>query len=191
MTKLVTIFTDGYADWECALIMATARVHLGMDVQTATPDGQSVTSAGGVKIVPELSVNDIDPDSTDVVLVCGGNIWGTPDAPELTAFLQTAAKSAKVVGGICAGASVLAKAGLLNDVAHTGNALAEHKAMDAYSGDALYRDVPHAVGDKNIVTAAGTAPVTFMREVLARLGISGGEIDAYIKMFGAEHQPAA
>lgn len=38
-----------------------------------------------------------------------------------------------------------------------------------YPGSGLYQDVPHAVSDENVVTASGTAPISFAAECLARV----------------------
>ena len=60
-----------------------------------------------------------------------------------------------------------------------------------YAGAALYQDVPWAVADQRIVTAPGTAPVSFTREVLRSLGIDDDNLTAYLTMHGAEHGQAA
>jgi hypothetical protein len=47
------------------------------------------------------------------------------------------------------------------------------------------------VADQRIVTAPGTAPVSFTREVLRSLGIDDDNLTAYLAMHGAEHGQAA
>ena len=44
-----------------------------------------------------------------------------------------------------------------------------------------------AVLADRVVTAAGTAPVSFMGAVLDSLGLKSAELDAYLSLFGAEH----
>jgi len=51
--------------------------------------------------------------------------------------------------------------------------------------------VPWAVADRGVITAPGTAPVTFTREVLRALGIADDNLTAYLAMHGAEHGKAA
>jgi hypothetical protein len=75
MTTLVTLLTPDYADWETALIMAGARSHYGFETLFASPDGEEVVSAGGLLVVPNLSIEDIEVDEIDAVLVNGGSIW--------------------------------------------------------------------------------------------------------------------
>ena len=47
------------------------------------------------------------------------------------------------------------------------------------------------MADQRIVTAPGTAPVSFTREVLRSLGIDDDNLTAYLTMHGAEHGQAA
>ena len=52
--------------------------------------------------------------------------------------------------------------------------------------------MPWAVADDRVITAPGTAPVSFTREVLRSLGIDDDNLAAYLTMHGAEHgQPPA
>lgn len=187
MTTIVTILTQGYADWETALLNAAARSYYGVETRFASPDGQPVTSAGGLRVTPDLSVADIDMDAIDALVVNGGTAWSQPDAPDVSAALAAARDAGKVVAGICDGTLALARAGLLDGVRHTSNAT-DNLTPTGYAGAALYQDQPDAVVDGRIVTAAGTAPVSFMGGVLQALGLRDGNLDFYIGLYGAEHR---
>nr|WP_281380197.1 DJ-1/PfpI family protein [Brevundimonas mediterranea] len=189
VTTIVTLLTPDYADWETALIMAGARSHYGIETLFASPEGEEVVSAGGLFVVPNLAIEDIDVDEVDAILVNGGSIWRQPDAPDLSDLLHQAHAAGKTVGGICDGTLALARAGLLDHVGHTANG-PDSLSITDYAGAAHYRDQPHAVLADRIVTAAGTAPVSFMAAVLESLGLRNAELDAYIRLFGAEHSPA-
>ena len=92
-----------------------------------------------------------------------------------------------VLAGICDGTRVLAQAGLLDEVRHTSNSADNLASVGTYAGAALYQDVPHAVADQRVITAPGTAPVTFTAAVLAALGIAGDELQAYLALHAREH----
>ncbi|MDQ1154733.1 DJ-1/PfpI family protein [Brevundimonas sp. SORGH_AS_0993] len=188
MTAIVTLLTPDYADWETALIMAAARSHYGFETLFAAPDGEEVVSAGGLLVVPNLSIDDIDVEDVDAILVNGGSIWREPNAPDVSDLLRQAHGAGKTVGGICDGTLALARAGLLDHVAHTANG-PDSLSVVGYGGGAHYRDQPQAVLADRIVTAPGTAPVSFMGAVLASLGLKSAELDAYLRLFGAEHSP--
>ncbi|WEK04524.1 MAG: DJ-1/PfpI family protein [Candidatus Devosia phytovorans] len=186
MTTIVTILTEGYADWETALLNAAARSHYGIETRFATPGGVPVTSAGGLRVSPDLAVEDIDTAAIDALVVNGGEAWSREDAPDISAALVAARDAGKVVGGICDGTLTLAKAGLLDAVSHTSNS-ADNLPKTGYRGAAHYQDQPQAVVAGKIITAPGTAPVSFMGGVMQALGLRDGNLDFYIGMYGAEH----
>lgn len=191
MTIIINILTDRYADWECALTMAAGRAYYGLDVRTATPGGTPVTSAGGLRITPDYAVEDLQLSDFDALLINGGAIWEGEDAPDISKLLKAAHAEGKIIGGICGATLALGNAGLLDNIKHTSNGADYLKAAPKYAGSALYQDVPEAVSDANVVTAAGTAPVSFMREVMTLLGKGGPELDFYTGLHAAEHLKAA
>lgn len=189
MTTFVTILTPGYADWETALLNAAARSYYGINTLFATPDGEEVVSSGGLKVTPHMAVADINVDEIDALLVNGGTIWSTPQSPDISEVLRGAHAAGKTVGGICDGTLALARAGLLDDVPHTSNG-PESLPDTGYKGVELYRDQPQAVLSGKIVTAPGTAPVSFMGAVFESLGMRNGDLDFYLGLYGTEHKAA-
>lgn len=190
MTTIVTVLTAGFADWETTLLNAVAHAFYKLDVRYATPDGQPVISSGGMRVMADLSMADIDVEAVDAVVFCGGTAWQSPGAPDIAKLARTAAKKGRVVAGICDATVALAKAGLLDDIAHTSNGAGYLDVTD-YKGKSHYRDVPHAVTDGRIVTAPGTAPVSFMAAVIEALGQGGQDLDYYVGLHAAQFRPAA
>jgi len=188
MKRIAIALTDDFADWECALLMASARSYLGVEVVTATPDGAPVRSMGGLKVAPDLAYAALDAENFDALVICGGMSWENGTAPDFAPLATRFHDEGKLVGGICAAASALAATGLLNNVAHTGNAIAAHQAYPAYKGAALYRDQPQAVCDSRIVTAAGSAPFSFTVEILKALDLWTPEAQMELSQFSAEHR---
>lgn len=189
MTTIVTILTQGYADWETALLNAVARSFYGIETRFATPGGAPVTSAGGLKVTPDLAVEDIDVGAIDALVVNGGTAWSEADAPDIGAVLVRARDAGKTVAGICDATLALAKAGVLDEVDHTSNG-ADNLPKTGYKGAAHYRDQPAAVVAGKIVTAPGTAPVSFMAGVMETLGRRDGNLEFYLGMHAAEHKTA-
>ena len=185
MTTIVTILTPGYADWETALLNAVARSFYGVKTLFATPDGQAVTSAGGLNVTPDMAVGDIDVTQIDALVVNGGAVWATPDAPDITPLLHAARDAGKTVAGICDATLALAKAGLLDDIPHTSNG-PNNLPPTGYAGALHYQDQPEAVTSGRIVTAAGTAPLSFMAGVMDTLGLGDSNLDFYLGLHAAE-----
>ena len=188
MTRLATILTEGFADWETSLVNAAARGFHDAKVVYATPGEQPVTSMGGLRVTPDVGLEDIDLAAIDVLIVCGGTAWSAPDAPDVGELLRAARAAGKVVAAICDGTLALAGAGLLDTVAHTSNG-AGHLDATGYHGAGRYRDVPHAVAEDGIITAPGTAPVSFMAEVMRAVGNGGEQLDWYVGMHARQFVP--
>jgi putative intracellular protease/amidase len=189
MTTIVTILTEGFADWETTLLNAVARGYYKAGVHYASPGGKPVTSAGGMQVLPEQKLEDIDLDKLDALIVCGGTIWQSLQAPDLTGLLRDAKAKGKVIGVICDGTVAAARTGILDDVRHTSNGPG-YLDGTGYKGKALYQDGPQAVADDKIVTAAATAPVSFMAEVMKQVGLADADLDYYVGMHAAQYAPA-
>jgi transcriptional regulator GlxA family with amidase domain len=187
MTTITLILTQGYADWEGALLGAVARSFYGMTTRWVTPDGAPVTSSGGLTVAPDGPLTGIG--ETDALVVLGGRAWRAPDTPDVAGALAWAAETGRVVAGICDGTRALASAGLLDRVAHTAND-ADTLDVAGYAGAARFRASPVALRDRNIVTAPGTAPVSFMAEVMAALGRADANLAHWRGMLAAEHRDA-
>lgn len=189
-TRSITILTENFADWETALINSTARAYYGVETRFASPGGAPVTSMGGMLVTPHLAIEAIQLDELDLLIVCGGSIWQTERAPDVAALVAAAHEKNIIVAGICDGTRVLAQAGVLDHVRHTSNS-AQNLAQLNYAGAAHYQDVPYAVADQRVVTAPGSAPVSFMAEILRVMGIDDDNLKAYLAMHAAEHRKPA
>jgi putative intracellular protease/amidase len=186
--RVVAFLQPGMADWESGFVLAYVREYLGAEVLVATPDGKSVTSIGGLRISADTAFDTVDIDHAQALLLIGGGAWVEFQDEPFFAFLRAAQKCDTVISGICAGTLPLARAGLLHGRAHTSNSRGwlRDNAPD-YQGCDLYRDVPFAVRDGRIVTAAGPAPVTFAAEIARLLAPErAAEADAFIALCAQE-----
>lgn len=86
------------------------------------------------------------------------------------------------------GTLALARAGILDTVAHTSNSadFLQQKAV-GYEGRSLYRNSPAAVVADRIITAPGAAPVSFTCAVFESAGLSSEIISQFRSMLAAEH----
>jgi putative intracellular protease/amidase len=90
MTTILTILTEGFADWETALLNAVAHAFYKVETRFATPGGKPVTSSGGMMVSSALKLEEVDPADYDAIIVCGGTIWQSPDAPDVAPLLRDA-----------------------------------------------------------------------------------------------------
>ena len=128
-----------------------------------------IKSIGGFRIMPDYSFDTMPDDYAALVLI-GGFGWGTPVADKVAPIVRQTVENGKIVGAICNAASFMAKHGFLNDVKHTGNGIDQLKLWggENYTNHTGYVHV-QAIGDKNIVTANGSATLEFAKELLLLL----------------------
>ena len=154
MTKrLAIVLTEGFADWECGLLMATARGEYQAETVVLTPGGADVTSLGGLAVASAGWAEDARPEDFDVLVLCGGTIWQSAAPPDLSAPVGRFVDAGKPVAAICDATLEFARLGLLDARAHTGNYPGQlGKLVPAYRGAAHYRDQPRAVNDRGVIS---------------------------------------
>ncbi|MGW0465341.1 DJ-1/PfpI family protein [Streptomyces sp. NPDC003027] len=186
---------DTLADWEPG--HATAWLaRAGHEIRTVGPSTEPVTTIGGMRIVPDLALEELRPEDSALLILPGGDLWDSGD--DLAPFAAAARRfldAGVPVAAICGATAGLAREGLLDDRAHT-SAVSFYLAATGYQGGALYVDAD-AVTDKgadgagDLITAGPTEPVAFAREVLGRMGaFEGARLDAWYRLFH-DSDPAA
>jgi putative intracellular protease/amidase len=176
-TKAVYLLVvPGFADWEPAHALAELRRHGHYRVEVVGLTSDPVESMGGLTVQPTRAISSVDPADVAVFIVPGGDRWErqSPD-PEVTHLLQSLDHQGVPIAAICAGTTVIARAGLLRGRRHTSNGLAYlRKQVPDYSDAAGYVDEP-AVRDRGLVTASGLGDVEFACEIMAELNVLSPE----------------
>ncbi|WP_351229724.1 DJ-1/PfpI family protein [Streptomyces sp. NPDC002133] len=181
---------DTFADWETG--HATAWLaRSGHPVRTVGPAADKpVTTLGGLRIQPDLALDDLRPQDSALLILTGADLWDGGD--DLAPFARKARQFLEAgvpVAAICGATAGLAREGLLDERKHT-SAVSFYLAATGYKGGEHYVDTD-AVTDGDLITAGPTEPVAFAREVLGRLGaFEGGKLDAWYRLFH-DSDPAA
>jgi putative intracellular protease/amidase len=186
--RIAILLTEGFADWEFGLLAGAGRGYYSVDTVFVSPGGRPVMSMGGLSVSPSGDCYEISPKEFDALVLIGGTIWEKATAPDVSKLVDDFRQAGCVVAAICGATLALARAGLLNDVAHTSNGrdfLNAH--VKAYKGAGLYKDQPAAVVGQRIVTASGTAPDTFAAEVLNAIGVDAAQVQQLKSMLASEH----
>lgn len=178
---------DTLADWEIGHLLVELRTGrftgTPWNVVTVAESAEPITTMGGLRIVPDIVLADLDPASSGLLVLAGAEFWdaggGRPWTDAARRFLD-----AKVpVAAICGATAGLAQAGLLDDREHT-SAVAEYLlAQPGYQGKDHYVDARAVIGG-DVVTAGPDSPVQFARATLSRLGLAADEtLQAYEDVF--------
>lgn len=175
--SLVVLF-PGCAYLEIA--QAVARLRAYGDVHFVSPDGANVETNDGPRLAADGSYADASVERVRVVLVPGGDVHSVREDDALSFLLRRASDAGAVIGGICNGAILIARAGLVRGrrVTHTAveryAPLASWGPLRAYAdplvAGSLYVDRPVVV-DGALVTAKPWAAIAFASEVCVTAGL--------------------
>jgi putative intracellular protease/amidase len=163
---------EGFADWEPALALAELRRSGGLDVVTVGFTEEPVRSMGGLRVVPDRRLEGLDPATVRLLILPGGDLWeGAYPRAEIERALRALRGAGVPIAAICGATLAVARAGLLDDHAHTSNEPAYLVDMvPEYAGAPRYVDAL-AVRDRGLITASGLGPVDFAREIFEELQV--------------------
>jgi putative intracellular protease/amidase len=174
------------ADWEVGHLLVELRsgrfTGTPFEIVTVAETTDPITTMGGIRMLPDATIADLDPGDSALLVLPGGDLW---DAGGGAAFAETAQRfldAGVPVAAICGATAGLARAGLLDARRHT-SAAAEYLAYTGYAGGEHYVD-ERAVVDGDLITAGPQSPVQFARATLDRLNLASTEtLDAYEALF--------
>lgn len=196
MRTIYLYVCDTMADWEIGYL--TAELNTGRyfkkglspcKIVTVGIDVVPVTTMGGLKILPDISVAECDLKSADALILPGGDTWLEAIHEPIIKKVEQGIKENMIVAAICGATMGLAKHGFLDSRPHTSNDLGYLKMVcPDYKGEAYYKNEP-AVTDGNLITATGVAPLEFTLEVLKALEVFSPEtLEAWYQLYKT-HKP--
>jgi len=178
---------DTMADWEPGLAIAHLNdpapgIPSKYRVRSVGLSREAVLTKGGLRILPDLPVQDLSPDESALLILPGADIWMDSRTDAALAAATAFVKTGIPVAAICGATAGLARAGLLDSRRHTSNA-PEFLAATGYRGANHYVSAP-VVEDDGIITAPGTASLDFARQILAKLRVfSVAALDAWYGLY--------
>jgi putative intracellular protease/amidase len=184
-TAYVAVY-ETLADWEIGYLVVELRTgrFTGVPWRVVTV-GESldpVVTMGGMRVVPEVTIGEVEPADGDLLVLAGSGEW---DAGGGEAFAKLAGRfldDGVPVAAICGATAGLARAGLLDERDHT-SAAKEYLQATGYQGSGRYVDERAVIGG-DLITAGPDSPVQFARAVLERLGLADErKLEAYEGVF--------
>ncbi|HYE68322.1 MAG TPA: type 1 glutamine amidotransferase family protein [Anaerovoracaceae bacterium] len=182
---------DTMADWEVGFL--TAELNSGryfrkdvspVKVVTLGLEKNYITTMGGLRILPDIDLEECNIKETDALILPGGETWmETIHQPILSLAKQCIDKNI-IVAAICGATMSLAQNGLLDSRSHTSNDLGYLKMVcPNYAGEKYYKQ-ESAVTDGKLITASGIAPLEFSVHVLKALDVfSTKKLDAWYNLY--------
>ena len=176
---------DGYADWEAALALCEIRRPGDFRVRTVALDRRPVQSMGGLTILPDLALDEIDIDRALLMILPGGTAWERGEIESVSAMLRRLHLEGATIGALCSGVLALAYAGLVDTRRHTGNYAGHIETyVPDYLGGAHYDADSLALTDDGVITAGGVSGIEFAREVIRALDLyDERDTEAWYRLF--------
>ncbi|WP_199097811.1 DJ-1/PfpI family protein [Dyella sp. ASV21] len=163
---------DGYADWHAAHALCEIRRPGEWQLRTVGFSMQPVLSMGGLRVVPELTLAQIELDRAALLIVPGGYLWEHGLGEEAVDAVARVHAAGATVAGVDSGVLVLARAGLLDACRHTGSWLGHIGLhVPGYQGAERFEAGTLAVSDGGVITASQLGSVEFAREVIRALDL--------------------
>lgn len=170
--------SDTMADWEIGYL--TAELNSGRYYKKGLPPSKIVTvgatktpitTMGGLRILPDITIEDCDIRNADALILAGGETWMEPIHEPILQIARQCIKENIVLAAICGATVALAQNGLLDARWHTSNDFGFLKQVcSGYHGDQYYKYEP-AVTDGTLITASSAAPLEFAQHVLKALDV--------------------
>lgn len=150
MAKIAILLAPGYEELEAVTVIDVLR-RAGLEVLIAGLQKEPVPSARGVKIVPDVTMDELDPEKLDLVVLPGGlpgvaNLKKDPRVRDLIGKMQ---EKGKMCAAICAAPGALAAFGVLK-----GRRATIYPSLKKELAEARLTDEPVVV-DGNVVTSQG------------------------------------
>lgn len=181
--KTVYVYVmDTMADWEIGYCLAELNSKrffrknaAEISVKTVSLSKKPVKSMGGLTIVPDLAVNDIQITKDNALILPGSDSWSEADDLRILEIAKQFMEAGGLVAAICGATVALANMGLLDDKKHTSNGAGFlNMFCPEYKGTDNYIDKP-AVRDGNLITAAATGALDMTRLILEYLDVFGAD----------------
>lgn len=187
--KFVHLYVfDKMVDWEASYAVGGINDPMFQknpnrySVKTVGLSKDPVTTAGGIRILPDLSLDELDLSQSAMLILPGGTSWDRGLNGEVIQKAQDFISHGIPVAAICGATAGMARAGLLDNVKHTSNALIYLQATQ-YKGSSLYVEQP-AVTDNLVITAGGTASLEFAYNIFQKLDIYSADVlDAWYGLY--------
>jgi putative intracellular protease/amidase len=181
---------DTMADWEWGYVTAELKTGrffkkdvLPFTVKTFSLTKETIVTIGGVRIIPDIYVEEIVSEDCALLLLPGGETWLDPMHAPVIEIVKNFLVGGIPVAAICGATIALAAAGILDQYLHTSNDLSFLKAVcPQYKGEKNYQS-DSAVTDRNLISAGGVAPLELAYHILKKLAVCSDEtLDSWYKL---------
>ena len=124
MKKKVYIYLfEGYSDWEIAYVTTEIMKSEEYAIVYFSKDCQPLLSMGGLRVLPDISLEDVATNDIAMLILPGGTAWQQNLNSAIDPLIEKMYSERKPIAAICGATDYLVRFGIFADVKHTRNAL--------------------------------------------------------------------
>ena len=167
---------DTLADWEIGYVMA--ELNSGrffkkgakpISIKKVSYSKNPINTMGGMTIVPDCLIDDIEVSETSMLLLPGADTWNDPKHSAIIKKASEFLSLGATVGAICGATTALANFGILDNRPHTSNGAGFLDMFSpTYKGQSFYIDKP-SVSANNLITASATGALLWTKQIIEHL----------------------
>lgn len=198
MKTVYVYLLDTMADWETGYILSelNSKRYFKKDAPQITlkmvsTSLEPIHSMGGLTIVPDCTIKDIEVTKDNMLILPGANTWNDPKHNAILAKANEFLQNDAAVCAICGATVALAGTGALDERPHTSNGAGflEMFCPD-YKGQSFYVDTL-SYADNNLITAGSAGGLLWAKQIIEYLGVFKPDTleawHAYFSTGSAEH----
>ena len=189
MKNIYMYIQDTMADFEHGYLMQALSLQsmLGeakVKLVTVSKGKKSIKTAGGMTIVPDVNLYDLDTANAAALVLIGGDTWLDNEQDDVLEVASKLLQENILVGAICGATLGLAEKGILDNRYHTSNASFFLTQMSQhYRGQDYYKD-EIAVQDGKLITASSAGSLSWTKLIVEELGLySKSPVEAWFNYF--------
>lgn len=189
MKTIYMYVQDTMADWEHGYLMQALSLQsmlkkLKVSFKTVSRAKDSIRTASGITIVPDVSLDELDATTVAALVLIGGDTWLEKEQADVLKLASELLQQGTLVAAICGATLGLADLGLLDERLHTSNAPFFLSEMSQnYKGQDYYQEAV-AVRDGCLITASSAGSLLWARYLIEKLDLYSQEtIEAWYNYF--------
>lgn len=177
MPTIYVYILDTMADWELGHV--TAELNSGrffkenapsVSLKTVSCSAEPIKTMGGMTIVPDCLIDDIEANEASVLLLPGADAWNDSKHGAIMEKATELLSAGATVCAICGATAALAARGILDDRPHTSNGPGFLEMASTYKGQEFYIDEP-SVASGNLITANPTGALLWAKQIIEHVGV--------------------
>lgn len=193
MSTIYIYVLDTLADWELGYV--TSELNSGrffkkdaqrVSLKMVSYNNDPIKTMGGLTIVPDCLIGDIDVSETSILILPGADTWNDRKHSAIIEKANEFLSIGATVCAICGATAALASFGLLDKRPHTSNGTGFLEMVaPGYKGERFYIDKP-SVSDNNLITASCTGALLWTKQIIEHLNVFQSDtLDAWYKYFSS------